>query len=169
MEIRLIKKTGVPHAEVEAHRQVQKEFSSAAFSDSWRGYAAFALARGGRGAGDDDFDLVLVTHTNVVVVELKNWHGKRLESDGHKWFLDGEDRGASPVEVVNLKAKKLAFIMTQKLGVERTPLRQCLRGYARQGRQDGLEGPRESVRIEHDRASQLPVRALLQAVFSGQA
>lgn len=121
MEIRLIKKIGVPRAEVEAHQQIQKEFNAAAFSKSWRGYAAFALARGGRGAGDDDFDLVLVTHTNVAVIELKNWHGKRLESDGHKWSLDGEDRGTSPVEVVNLKAKKLATIMKQKLGVERTP------------------------------------------------
>jgi len=121
MEIRLIKKTGVPHAEVEAHQQIQREFNAAQFSKNWRGYAAFALARGGRGAGDDDFDLVLVTHTNVIVIELKNWHGKHLQSDGHKWLLDGEDRGASPVEVVNLKAKKLATIMKQKLGVERTP------------------------------------------------
>jgi hypothetical protein len=50
MEIRLIKKTGVPHAESEAHRQIQKEFSGTAFSKGWRGYASFAIARGGRGA-----------------------------------------------------------------------------------------------------------------------
>ena len=121
MQITLIKKTGVPRAEVEAHQQIQQAFSSAAFSKHWRGYAAFCLTRSGRGAGDDDFDVVFVTHANIVVIELKNWHGKRLESDGHKWFLDGEDRGSSPVGVVNLKAKKLASVMKHKLGVERTP------------------------------------------------
>src|SRR6266542_3340041 len=121
MEIILIKKTGVPQAEVEAHQQIQREFTATALSKNWRGYAAFALARSGRGSGDDDFDLVLVTHTNIVVIELKNWHGKRVVSDGQKWYLDGEDRGSSPVEVVNLKAKKLASLISQKLGVVRTP------------------------------------------------
>ena len=121
MEIRLIKKTGVPQAEIEAHQQIQADFASAPFSKNWRGYASFALARRGRGSGDDDFDLVMVTHTNIVVVELKNWNGRVLESDGHKWILDGEDRGSSPVQVAALKAKKLASTMKQKLGPERTP------------------------------------------------
>ncbi len=121
MEIRLINQSGVPKAEIEAHQKIQSEFDSVPFSKDWRGYASFALARKGRGAGDDDFDLVLVTHTNIVVIELKNWNGNVLESDGHKWFLDGEDRGSSPVDVVGLKAKKLASTMKQKLGPERTP------------------------------------------------
>lgn len=121
MEIRILKQSGVPQAEIEAHKQIQKDFDSTPFSKNWRGYAAFSLARKGRGAGDDDFDLVLVTHTNIVVIELKNWHGKLLESNGNRWFLDGEDRGSSPVEVAALKAKKLASTMKQKLGPERTP------------------------------------------------
>ena len=121
MEIRILKKSGVPHAEIEAHKKIQEEFDSTPFSKEWRGYAAFSLARKGRGAGDDDFDLVLITHTNIVVIELKNWHGKLLESNGNKWFLDGEDRGSSPVDVAALKAKKLASTMKQKLGPERTP------------------------------------------------
>jgi serine/threonine protein kinase len=121
MEIRILKQSGVPQAEIEAHKKIQEEFDSTPFSKHWRGYAAFSLARKGRGAGDDDFDLVLVTHTNIVVIELKNWHGKLLESNGNKWFLDGEDRGSSPVEVAALKAKKLASTMKQKLGPERTP------------------------------------------------
>ncbi|WP_293646184.1 hypothetical protein [Thiolapillus sp.] len=70
MDIRLTKKSGVPKAEIEAHQQIQKEFDATPFSKSWRGYASFALARKGRGSGDDDFDLVLVTHTNIVVIEL---------------------------------------------------------------------------------------------------
>lgn len=121
MDIKLIKKTGVPKAEVEAHQQIQREFSSAAFSKGWRGYASFAISRGGRGSGDDDFDLVLITHSVVVVVELKNWHGKLLESDGQKWYLDGEFRDTSPVLKANLNAKKLASLMKQKLGTDFTP------------------------------------------------
>lgn len=121
MDIKLIKKTGVPKAEVEAHQQIQREFSSAAFSKGWRGYASFAISRGGRGSGDDDFDLVLITHNAILVVELKNWHGKILESDGQKWYLDGESRDTSPVLKANLNAKRLASLMKQKLGTEFTP------------------------------------------------
>ena len=121
MDIKLIKKTGVPKAEITAHQQIQSEFNGTAFSKEWRAYASFAIARGGRGAGDDDFDLVLVTHANIVVIELKNWHGKLVESDGQKWYLDGESMDTSPVQKANLNAKKLASLLKQKLGVERTP------------------------------------------------
>jgi len=121
LEIRLVKKSGVPRAEVDAHQAIQREFNSAAFSKGWRGYASFALARAGRGSGDDDLDLVLVTHTGIVLIELKNWNGKLLESNGQKWFLDGEDRGDSPVSVVRRKVPKLVSVMTQKLGKSKTP------------------------------------------------
>ncbi|OXC74392.1 AAA domain-containing protein [Caballeronia sordidicola] len=121
MEIKLAKKSGVPKAEVLAHQTIQKEFSGSPFSKLWRGYAAFALARGGRGSGDDDLDLVLITHTGIALIELKNWHGKLLESDGQKWYLDGEDRGHSPVQVVRRKVPKLVSVMTQKLGKDLTP------------------------------------------------
>jgi hypothetical protein len=121
MEIKLMKRDGVPQAEREAHQQIQAEFDSTPFSKGWRGYASFALARPGRGTGDDDFDLVLVTHSAIVVIELKNWHGNLLQSDGKKWYLDGEDRGDSPVAVVRRKVPKLANLMTQRLGREKTP------------------------------------------------
>ena len=80
------------------------------------------LARVARGSGDDDFDLVLVTHMNVIVIELKDWHGKKLEAVNGHWYVDGEDRGASPVERVNLKAKKLVSLMRKKLDDDKTPL-----------------------------------------------
>ena len=121
MEIKLMKRDGVPQAEREAHQQIQAEFDRTPFSKDWRGYASFALARPGRGTGDDDFDLVLVTHSGIAVIELKNWHGNLLQSDGKKWYLDGEDRGDSPVAVVRRKVPKLAALMTQRLGREKTP------------------------------------------------
>jgi superfamily I DNA and/or RNA helicase/serine/threonine protein kinase len=121
VEIQLIKRNGVPRAEVEAHQQIQREFDASQFSRRWRGYASFALARAGRGAGDDDIDLLLVTHTGMALIELKNWNGKLLESNGGKWYLDGEDRGDSPVDVVRRKVPKLVSVITQKLGKQKLP------------------------------------------------
>ncbi|MCG9124865.1 AAA domain-containing protein [Laribacter hongkongensis] len=125
MEIRLIKKTGVPAHEIDAHQKIHKALSGAAFSSRWRGYASFKLLRASYGSGDDDFDLVLVTHTNIVVLELKNWSGRVLESRGGHWYMDGNDRGESPVELANLKAKKLASVMQKKLGKEKVPFVQA--------------------------------------------
>lgn len=121
MEIKLINKSGVPAAEIQAHKRIFEAFNKSNFTKSWTAYASFKLARTARGSGDDDFDLVLVTHTNVIVIELKNWHGKKLESVNGHWYVDGEDRGGSPVELVNLKAKKLASLMRKQLGDDKTP------------------------------------------------
>lgn len=121
LEIKLVARHGVPPSEIDAHRQIEGEFSATPFTKQWRGFAAFALARKGWGAGEDDFDLVLLTHTNVLVIELKNWNGRELTSDGRKWYLDGKDRGTSPVETSGLKAKKLASELKRKLGEQRVP------------------------------------------------
>ena len=64
---------------------------------------------------------MLVTHTGILLIELKNWNGKLLESNNQKWFLDSEDRGDSPVSVVRRKVPKLVSVMTQKLGKNKTP------------------------------------------------
>lgn len=121
MEIKLLNKNGVPAAEIPAHKKIFDAFNKSRFTSRWKAYASFKLARVARGSGDDDFDIVLITHTNIIVIELKNWHGKKLESVSGHWYVDGEDLGKSPVETVNLKAKKLASLMSQKLGHEKTP------------------------------------------------
>lgn len=121
MEIKLIDRSGVPAPEVPAHKQIYEAFNKSNFTKNWTAYASFKLARSGRGYGDDEFDLVLVTHTNIVVIELKNWHGKTLESINGRWYVDGEDKGDSPVGQVNLKAKKLSSLMLKKLGYDKKP------------------------------------------------
>ena len=121
MEIKLINKNGVPAPEITAHKKIFEAFNKSVFTKNWTAYASFKLARSFRGSGDDDFDLVLITHSNAIVIELKNWHGKKLESMNGHWYLDGEDQGGSPVEIVNLKAKKLASLMRKKLGDDKTP------------------------------------------------
>ena len=121
MEIKLVGRHGVPPAEISAHRRIEEEFSGTPFTKKWRGYAAFGLQRQGRGGGTADYDLVLVTHTNVIVVELKNWNGRTLKSDGQKWYFNGEDRGTSPVIVANDKSRKLASALKSRLGDSKVP------------------------------------------------
>lgn len=122
MDIRLIEKAGVPASEIDAIQKMQKAFDAASFTKGWRGYASFKLPRGGRGAGDDDFDVVLVTHTNIVVLELKNWRGHELVVRGGNWYVDGQPRGRSPVPLVNLKAKRLGTTLNTRVGPAKTPL-----------------------------------------------
>lgn len=122
MEVRLIEKAGVPASEIDAHQKIQKAFDASSFTKGWRAYASFKLPRGGPGAGDDDFDLVLVTHTHIVVIELKNWRGQALTARGGNWYVDGQPRGRSPVPLVNLKAKRLGTTLNSRVGQAKTPL-----------------------------------------------
>lgn len=121
MEIKLIRRSGVPASEVKAHQEIQKAFSVSPFSKAWRGYASFKLVRKGPGTGDEDFDLVLITHSAIAVIELKNWRGKELKQVGSNWFLDGEDRGESPVRLAAEKSRRLASRMNDKLGRYNVP------------------------------------------------
>ncbi|QVQ29524.1 AAA domain-containing protein [Achromobacter deleyi] len=121
MEIRLIEKAGVPASEIDALQRIQKVFDASKFTKEWRGYASFKLPRGGPGAGDDDFDLVLVTNTHIIVLELKNWRGNKLKARGGNWYVDGQPRGRSPVPLVNLKAKRLGTTLETRVGAAKRP------------------------------------------------
>ena len=114
MEIKFLNKMGVPFAEVEAHKKIQKVFSNSTFSKNWLGFASFKLARKQKGGGDEDFDLVLITHTNIIVIELKNWHGEVLSSSNGNWYVDGKNRGQSPLKLVNEKARRLSSALKEK-------------------------------------------------------
>ncbi|KES23064.1 AAA domain-containing protein [Pseudomonas sp. AAC] len=70
----------------------------------WKGYAGFRFANS-RGS-DGEFDLVIITHSMVLVVELKHWNGK-ITSNGNKWYQDGKERDASPVERTRRKMYEL--------------------------------------------------------------
>jgi len=74
----------------------------------WRGYAGFRFADA-RGA-EGEFDLVIVTHKNVLIVELKHWHGEITYNAG-KWYQNGSERGNSPVAVTQRKQ----YLMQRKL------------------------------------------------------
>lgn len=74
----------------------------------WKGYAGFRLVENGK---EGEFDLVIVTHCNVIIVELKHWNNGKITCKGDKWFLGDRDMGRSPVSVT--QGKK--FLLEGKL------------------------------------------------------
>ena len=67
----------------------------------WKGYAGFRFvdAKGNEG----EFDLVIVTHCNVLIVELKDWNNGEVVSRGDRWYKNDVDMGRSPVSVTQNK------------------------------------------------------------------
>lgn len=85
----------------------------------WKGYAGFRFvnAKGKEG----EFDLVIITHCNVIIVELKDWHHKPVICRGDLWFKGNQNMGRSPVSItrekkftLENKLKKLANKFTNK-------------------------------------------------------
>ncbi len=66
----------------------------------WKGYAGFRLIGGHNNEGE--FDLVIVTHFNVLIIELKHWNGE-LTASGDQWYQNGELRGRSAVTITQNK------------------------------------------------------------------
>ncbi|EGV35174.1 AAA domain-containing protein [Neisseria weaveri] len=74
----------------------------------WQGYSGFRFVDGSK---EGEFDLVIVTHCNVLIVELKDWNNGVITSQNDKWFLGNQDRGRSPVSVTRDKK----FLLEKKL------------------------------------------------------
>lgn len=74
----------------------------------WKGYAGFRLVEKGK---EGEFDLVIVTHCNVIIVELKDWNAVKVTSKGDKWYLGKKDMGKSPVSVTQNKV----YLLQDKL------------------------------------------------------
>src|SRR5690606_7851012 len=86
---------------------------------AWKGYAGFRFvdSRGKEG----EFDLVIVTHCNVIIVELKDWNHEPVTANGDIWFKGSKDMGRSPVSVTRNKKfllenrlKKVSHRLTNK-------------------------------------------------------
>lgn len=89
----------------------------------WKGYAGFRFvdAKGNEG----EFDLVIVTHCNVLIVELKDWNHGEIKSKGDRWYKNDTDMGRSPVSVtqkkVHLLKNKLDRVRHRFSNTGRTP------------------------------------------------
>ena len=84
--------------------KLKQKLSTSVFP--WKGYAGFRFADV-RNGYEGEFDLVIVTHCNVLIIELKHWNGE-ITCHGDKWFQNGEDRGRSPVSITRKKQELLA-------------------------------------------------------------
>lgn len=75
----------------------------------WKGYAGFRFtdAKGNEG----EFDLLIVTHCNIIIVELKDWNHGEISSSGDKWYKNSASMGRSPVSVTQNKV----FLIKNKL------------------------------------------------------
>ncbi|MGP8789882.1 nuclease-related domain-containing protein [Pseudomonas aeruginosa] len=74
----IVRGNGLHKSETNALDQMQKHLR-----DSWYGYASVLVADK---QGSMEFDLIIVTHDRLLVVELKEWHGKLTSYDGN-WII----------------------------------------------------------------------------------
>ena len=70
----------------------------------WRGYAGFRFVD--KSGYEGEFDLVVITHCNVLIVELKHWNGE-ITYANDSWYQNGEYRGRSPVSITRNKKQLL--------------------------------------------------------------
>lgn len=71
----------------------------------WKGYAGFRFvdAKGREG----EFDLVIITHFNILIIELKDWNYGQVTASGDTWFKGDTNMGRSPVSVTRQKTYTL--------------------------------------------------------------
>ena len=67
----------------------------------WKGYAGFRFV--GKNRQEGEFDLVIITHCNVLIVELKHYNGGVITNQNSRWYNGEADRGYSPVEITRKK------------------------------------------------------------------
>ncbi len=112
MKIDVLSSDGIHASEKEALEKMRQCFNASDFSIKWQGFAAFMMMHATlRGR---DIDLILLTHDRLLIVELKNWHGKVTISGDH-WLLNNNDMGRSPVRVLEDKWKILASMIQRRL------------------------------------------------------
>lgn len=67
----------------------------------WKGYAGFRFVDSKN--HDGEFDLVIVTHCNVIIVELKDWNHEPITAKNDRWFKGNKDMSRSPVSTTRNK------------------------------------------------------------------
>ena len=76
----------------------------------WKGYSGFRFVDSGLNR-EGEFDLIIVTHCNVLIIELKDWNKYSITSKNDKWYLGSKDMGRSAVSVTRNKK----FLLEKKL------------------------------------------------------
>ncbi|NAP04677.1 hypothetical protein B1F73_04115 [Pseudomonas syringae] len=102
----IVKGNGLHRSETKALSRMESELQ-----DSWHAYASVLIMDQ---QGSMEFDLIIVTHDRVLVVELKNWRGKLTSYDGN-WYIDGNYRSKSPYHTKRDQALRLKSILQTHL------------------------------------------------------
>ena len=107
----IVRGNGLHKSETNALDQMQKHLRK-----SWFGYASVLVADK---QGSMEFDLIVVTHDRVLVVELKEWHGKLTNFDGN-WVITTprgqQNRGKSAYHRKRDQGYRLAAILKREIG-----------------------------------------------------
>lgn len=82
----------------------------------WKGYAGFRFVNSKGHEGE--FDLVVVTHKRILIIELKHWNNGVIKSSAGKWYLNDRDMGRSPVSITQNKV----WLLKERLGPFRSQL-----------------------------------------------
>jgi hypothetical protein len=84
------------------------------FNAGWKGYAGFRFINKNQ---HGEIDLLIVTHCNILIIELKHWNGQPITSNNGKWFFGNDDRGKSPVEITRNKTYLLDKLLKPLKGL----------------------------------------------------
>ena len=106
---------GIHDREIKGISQIEENLPK-----GWFGYANLILFSQ---QTSPEYDLILITHDRVIIVELKDWNGQ-LSSINNQWFLNGNHMGGSPVQKTWRKQKALLSFIIKKLkdrGIHKTP------------------------------------------------
>lgn len=83
--------------------------------DSWKGYASF-LAKDRQ--GDMEIDLLIFTHSRILLVEIKEWSGE-IASDGRYWIQTHNERlvkkHSAPTHIKREHAQRLQQLFKAEL------------------------------------------------------
>lgn len=102
----IIKGNGLHGSETKAVSRMSTELR-----DTWHAYASVLICDS---QGSMEFDLIVVTHDRILVVELKNWRGNLTSYDGN-WYIDGKYRSKSPYHTKRDQAIRLSSILKTEL------------------------------------------------------
>ncbi|WP_240354571.1 nuclease-related domain-containing protein [Pectobacterium brasiliense] len=66
----------------------------------WKGGFRFVDVNSGY---EGEFDLVIVTHCNVLIIELKDWNNGKITYSKDNWYKNSRLMGRSPVSITRNK------------------------------------------------------------------
>lgn len=102
----VVRGKGLHGSETKAVARMEAELRN-----SWHAYASVLICDS---QGGMEFDLIVVTHDRILIVELKNWRGKLTSYDGN-WYIDGKYRSKSPYHTKRDQGYRLLNILKAEL------------------------------------------------------